>query len=107
MITIQNLQLLKKLKRLLWKYYPRFTKICKYSANLNQFIVLLCDCMPKLKHFLSIEKLTKDIIVSQLGQGKNLTTTLYSEVTKPETKTIKKATITKQAHALNELAIIN
>ena len=47
----------KKLKRLLHKYYARFSKICKNTAaQLNQFFVLLYGCVPNLKRFLSIEK---------------------------------------------------
>ena len=50
--------------------------------------------------------LLKNSNIQQVETGKNLVTTLYSEITKPEsyfdkTKTIKKAKITKQAHAFN------
>ena len=74
----------KKIKHLLYKYYPRFSKICKNRSHLNQFLVLLYDCMPGLKHFLSIDKFLKNANVSQLGIGKNVTTVLYSENMKPE-----------------------
>ena len=41
----------KKFKRILHKYYLRFSRISQNSAHLNQFLVLLNDCVPKLKHF--------------------------------------------------------
>ena len=34
-----------KFKRLLYKYYPRFSKISKIGENPNQFIVLLYNCL--------------------------------------------------------------
>ena len=40
------------------------------SVHLNQFLVLLYDCVPSLKYFLSIDKLLKNFNVSQLGTGK-------------------------------------
>ena len=81
----------KKCKCLLHKYYPtRFSKICKISAHLNQFLAkLMITC--KIETF--YDKLLKNANVSKLGNGKNLTTALYSESTKPgnffnETNTI-------------------
>ena len=38
----------KKFKRLLYKYYPRFSKICKNSEHLHQFSILLYNCVPNL-----------------------------------------------------------
>ena len=58
--------------------------MCKNSEHLNQFLVLLCDCMPNLKHFMSIDKLLKNVYVLRTGTGKSLTTALYRETTKPE-----------------------
>ena len=44
----------KKVNRLLYKCHPRFSKICKNNAYLNQFLVALYDCDPNLKHFLAL-----------------------------------------------------
>ena len=35
----------KKFKHLLYKYCPRFLKICKSSEHLHQFLVLLYNCV--------------------------------------------------------------
>ena len=72
---------LKKFKRLLYKYYPRFSTICKNSMHLNQFLVLLYNIVPNLRHSWSIHKLLKNANVSKTGMGKNLTTALYSGTT--------------------------
>ena len=50
-----------KFKYLLYKYYPRFSKI---------------------RRVLSIEKLLKNDNVPKLGMGRNSTTPLYSDTTK-------------------------
>ena len=73
----------KKFKCLLYKYHPRFSKICKNNVHLNQFLVLLYDFVPNSKQLLSIEKLLKNAKVSQSGMGKNPTNALYKETTKP------------------------
>ena len=56
----------KKLKHLLYKYYPKLVKTHKNESNLssyivdiNQFLVVLYDCVPNLKQFLSIGNLSK------------------------------------------------
>ena len=36
---------LNKLKRLLYKYCPIFSKISRDSEDINQFLVLLYDCV--------------------------------------------------------------
>ena len=82
--------------------------ISKNKVHLNQFLVLLHDCTPNLKNLLITDNLLKNA-VSELQMGKNPTTTLYSDTTKPEkffdkTKTTKKAKITKQAHAFKNYA---
>ena len=40
-----------KFKLLLYKYYPGSSKISKSSVHVNQFLVLLYDCLPSSKHF--------------------------------------------------------
>ena len=37
-----------KYKHLLYKYYPRPSKISKIRVHLNQLLVLLYDCVPSL-----------------------------------------------------------
>ena len=56
--------------------------------------MLLYDCVPNLKNFISFNMLLKNVNVLQSGTGKNRTTPLYRETIKPEdifdeTKTIK------------------
>ena len=68
-----------KVKHLLNKC-PRFSKIGKVGEHLNQFLVLLCDCMPRLSQFLGVDKVLKN--VSLLGMGENPTTPLFSDTTK-------------------------
>ena len=71
-----------KFKCLLCKYYPRFSKISRNCEHLSQYFLLLYDCVPSLSQFLSIDKLSKNDNVSELGMGKNPTTPVYSEMTK-------------------------
>ena len=73
-----------KFKRLLYNYYPIFSKISKIGENPNQFIALLYNCVPSLSQFWSIDKILKNDNVSELGMGKNQTTLLYSATTKRE-----------------------
>ena len=40
-----------KFKRLIYKYYPRFSKISRIGEHLNQFPVLVYDCVPNLSQF--------------------------------------------------------
>ena len=81
---------------LLHKYHRRFSKICKTSARLNQFLVLLYDCMPILKKLLSIKMFLKNANISQF------------QTTNPEkfdtANAIRKAKIAKQAHAFKNYA---
>ena len=79
-----------KFKRFLYKYYSRFSKISKSSKNLNQCIVLLYDCMPRISQLLSINNLLRNAYVSQLGMVKNPTTSSEIETTKPQKKFDKK-----------------
>ena len=58
-------------------------------ADINQFLVLQYDCMPNLKHCIGIDKLQKIVNALQAGTGKNPTTVLYSETTKPENFSMK------------------
>ena len=51
---------------------------------LNQFLVLLYNWVPNLKHILNIDKLLKNTNFSQLEASKNPTTTLYCETINPE-----------------------
>ena len=86
----------KKNKHLLHKYHRRFSKICKTSARLNQFLVLLYDCMPILKKLLSIKMFLKNANISQF------------QTTNPEkfdkANAIRKAKIATQAHAFKNYA---
>ena len=77
-----------KFKGLLY-IYPRFVKACKNMSNplsnrlgKKQFLVLLYDCMPNGKHFMSIGKLLQHVKVLQEGMGKHPTIALYC---KPKT----------------------
>ena len=36
----------KRFKLLLYKYYLKFSKICKNNGHLNQFLVLVYDVVP-------------------------------------------------------------
>ena len=57
LMTVQKLQLFEKFKDLLYKYYPRFSKV----VRLRQFLLLLYDRASNfLSEFLSIEKLLKN-----------------------------------------------
>ena len=49
-----------KSKCILYKYYPRFSKIDRVDEHSNQFLMLLYDCMPRLSQILSFEKLFKN-----------------------------------------------
>lgn len=57
-----------RFKRLLYKYYRRFSKISRVGEHLNQF--------------LSIDWLLKNNNVSQLGMRKNPITPLYNKIKK-------------------------
>ena len=70
-----------KFKRL---YYPRFFKIRRFGECLNQFLVVLYDCVPSMSQFLSVDKLLLNDSVSQLGIVRNPTTPLCSDTTKRE-----------------------
>ena len=74
----------KKSKRLLHKYCLRFAKICKNSAHLNHFLLILHDCIPNLSQSLSIGKLLKNANPTQLGTVESPTTAFHSEITKPK-----------------------
>ena len=83
----------KKFRHLLYKYFPRFSKICKGSVHLNQFL----------------NKLLMNANVLQLGMGKSLIAALYREITKTEIvfdekKSRKKAKITKRAQPFKNYA---
>ena len=63
--------------------------------------------MTYFEHYiLIIEKLLKNTNVSELGTGKNPSTALYSETTKPETFLMKTKTakITKRVHSFKNHA---
>ena len=47
---------LKMIMHPLYKCYPRFSKIDKNSAHLNQFLVLLYDCKPNFKYLSNLFK---------------------------------------------------
>ena len=93
----------RKFKRLLCKHYPRFSKISTTGKHLNQFLMLLYNCVPNLSQLLSIDKLLKNDNVWQLGICRNLSTALYSDTAKheklfDEKKAIQNVKITKQSH---------
>ena len=76
----------KKFKRLLYKY-PEFVKTYKKQPNRSerrQFLVLLPDSIPNMKHVWSTDRLLKNANILNSGTGKNPTTALYSETTKNE-----------------------
>ena len=78
---------LKKFKRLLYKYYPKFVKTFKKHPNkfdIRQFRVLLYGCVPNMKNYYSIDSLLINVDILQLGTGKNPTTPLYSDTKKNE-----------------------
>ena len=50
-------------KHLLCKYYTRFFKIDRVGEHLNQFLMLLHDCMPILSQFLNANKLLKNVLL--------------------------------------------
>ena len=52
--------------------------------------------MPNLKHCIGIDKLQKIVNALQAGTGKNPTTVLYSETTKPEHFSMKQGLKKKQ-----------
>ena len=72
-------------------------------------MVLLHDCVPNLKHFLSADNLLKNCSILRVGMSKNLTTVSFSETTKleiifDETMAIKNTKGTKRAHAFQNYA---
>lgn len=85
----------KKCKCPIYKYYHKFAKAYKkYSKRLDirQFLVVLYDCFPNMKHFLTIGRLLKNANILKSGTGKNPATGLYSQPSKLEKKiSLKKA----------------
>ena len=84
-------------KHILYKYCPRFVKAykiqCYCSSNkfdIDQFLVLLFDCVTNIKHLLSIDNRLKNPNILWVETGKNPTTALYSTTTKPEIFWIKR-----------------
>ena len=78
---------IEKLQRLFYKYYR--------SPSFKFNFLFLYNCVPNFKYYLTIERVLKNLNVPQLGTGKNSTSGLYSETTKPvkifgETKDKKK-----------------
>ena len=64
----------KKCKHLLCKYYPQFFKAYKKQPNrleTRQFLVLLYDCIPNMKHVWNIDRLLKNANILMSGAGKN------------------------------------
>ena len=77
----------KKLKCLLYKYYPKLVKTFqKHSDNFDvrQFLVLLHDCVPNMKNYYSIDTHLKNVNVLQVETVKNPTTPLYSDTKENE-----------------------
>ena len=76
---------LKRYKYLIYKYCPKFVKTFKKHPNkfdIRQFLVLLYNCVPNIKHYCSIDRLLKNVIVLQVGTSKNPTALLYSDTKK-------------------------
>ena len=66
-----------KLKRLLYKYYPKFVKAYRRQSNrldIKQFLVLLYNCVLNRKRVWSTDKLLKNAKILKSGTGKNPTT---------------------------------
>ena len=52
----------KKVKRVLYKYYPKFVGAFKKRPNkfyIRQFVVFLYDCVPKTKNYRSTDRILK------------------------------------------------
>lgn len=71
----------KKFKCTSYKYYPTFRKVCKNEFNLSSnrsdrnLPFLLYGCLPNVKHFLSIGKLSESYNILQIEMGRDETTT--------------------------------
>ena len=76
-----------------FKQFFFFVKTYKNKPNsssnrfcIKQFLILLYDCAPNLKQFLSIDVLLKNPSIIKSGTSKNPTSTLRSEtIVKPTT----------------------
>ena len=53
---------LSNFNRILYKYYPRYSNISKIGVHLNQFLVLLYDCVPRTSYFLSMTSFWRKIM---------------------------------------------
>ena len=65
----------KKIKRILYEHYPKFANAYKKQPNrldLWQFLVLLYDCVPNIKHVWSIDRLFKNPNILKSGTGKKI-----------------------------------
>lgn len=71
----------KKFKCTSYKYYPTFRKVYKNEFNLSSnrsdrnLPFLLYGCLPNVKHFLSIGKLSESYNILQIEMGRDETTT--------------------------------
>ena len=97
----------KRYKYLIYKYCPKFVKTFKKHPNkfdIRQFLVLLYNCVPNIKHYCSIDRLLKNVIVLQVEQVK-IQLLCFIVIQKKENflneKNIK---ITKREHALKSFA---
>ena len=100
-LNIHNHSKTSAFKKLKHKYYLTFAKVHKKQPNrmdIRKFLVLLYDYVPHMKHVQSvwnIDRLLSNANVLQVRTGRNLTTHLYIETTKPD----KNANIRKRYHA--------
>ena len=64
----------KRIKHLLYKYYPRFAKAYKKRSkrlDIRQFIILLQNCVLNMKQVWCIGKLLKNVTVLQVRTSNN------------------------------------
>ena len=65
----------KKIKHILYKHYPKFANAYKKQSNrldIWQFLALLYDCVPNVKHVWSIDRLFKNANILKSGTGKKI-----------------------------------
>ena len=96
----------RRYKYLIYKYCPKFVKMFKKHPNkidIRQFLVLLYNCVPNIKHYCSIDRLLKNVVL-QVGTSKNPTTLFYCDTKKGKFFEQKNIKITKREHALKSFA---
>ena len=71
---------------------------------MRQFLGPLCDCVRNMKNCWSIDRLSKNVNVLQVGTGKNPTTPLYIDTKKVKIFRTKKYKNKKKEHAFKGFA---